>query len=371
VQRLDDMDPALVAPALQRYQDRLAADFTRTLHRLQGSLRPKPIALEDVPPAIAQRFVGRDGRLLLQIEPKVDVWDRAGAERFVRELRTVDPEVTGTPIISFEAIRYMERAYKQGTLYALLLVGVLTAVSVARGREATLAMVSLLLGTLWTVGLMVACRLPFNLGNVFGFPLVLGAGAEFGINVVLRNLEDRRRGGSLVPRSTFLAVLCNGLTTVVGFGSLMTAAHRGIFGLGLLLTLGMVATLSASLVVLPVMLRWTEVTAIESRDRVAWPRRAYGSAASFALIFATRASYDSLRIVLSNWARKLAARLTPSTTTSEIFQEPAAEVSWYSTGSSSSLLRRSVVPTTACSPSNDSEPYFAVLSPRNRSTRRS
>ena len=53
-----------------------------------------------------------------------------------------------------------------------------------------------------------------------------------------------------------MAVLVNGLTTVVGFGSLMVADHRGIFGLGLLLTLGMIATLTGSLIVLPVMLRW-------------------------------------------------------------------------------------------------------------------
>ena len=38
----------------------------------------------------------------------------------------------------------------------------------------------------------------------------------------------------------------------------MTAAHRGIFGLGLLLALGMIATLGASLIVLPVLLAWTE-----------------------------------------------------------------------------------------------------------------
>jgi len=138
-------------------------------------------------------------------------------------------------------------------------------------RETALAMIALGLGTLWTVGLMSLCGLPFNLGNVFGFPLVLGAGAEFGLNVVLRYLEGREHGGPLLPRSTFLAVLFNGLTTVVGFGSLMTAAHRGIFGLGLLLTLGMIATLGASLIVLPVLLGWAEPrvtvepTAVEPR----------------------------------------------------------------------------------------------------------
>jgi predicted RND superfamily exporter protein len=115
-----------------------------------------------------------------------------------------------------------------------------------------------MLGTLCTVGLMFVFGLPFNLGNVFGFPLILGAGAEFGLNVVLRYGEARQRGGPRLPRSTFFAVLVNGLTTVVGFGSLMIAAHRGIFGLGLLLTLGMIATLGASLIVLPVLLRWTE-----------------------------------------------------------------------------------------------------------------
>jgi predicted exporter len=61
--------------------------------------------------------------------------------------------------------------------------------------------------------------------------------------------------GPLIARSTVMAVLFNGLTTIVGFGSLMLAHHRGIFSLGLLLTLGMVTSLMAALVVLPVLLR--------------------------------------------------------------------------------------------------------------------
>jgi len=47
----------------------------------------------------------------------------------------------------------------------------------------------------------------------------------------------------------------------VGFGSLMIAAHRGIFGLGLLLTIGAACGLVASLVVLPVILRLVTRTA--------------------------------------------------------------------------------------------------------------
>jgi hypothetical protein len=95
----------------------------------------------------------------------------------------------------------------------------------------------------------------FNLANIWGLPLLIGTAAEFGLNVMLRYLEGRSHGGPLVARSTVMAVVLNGVTTMVGFGSLMIATHRGIFSLGLLLTIGSGCGLVASLVVLPVVLR--------------------------------------------------------------------------------------------------------------------
>ncbi len=88
-----------------------------------------------------------------------------------------------------------------------------------------------------------------------GAERLIGSSAEFGLNVVLRYLEGRRHGGPRLARSTVMAVALNGITTMVGFGCLMTAAHRGIFSLGLLLTIGSGCALLASLVVLPVILR--------------------------------------------------------------------------------------------------------------------
>jgi predicted RND superfamily exporter protein len=52
-----------------------------------------------------------------------------------------------------------------------------------------------------------------------------------------------------------LGVALNGITTMVGFGSLMIATHQGIFSLGLLLTLGSACGLVAALIVLPVVLK--------------------------------------------------------------------------------------------------------------------
>ncbi len=241
--------------ALGYLQSQLSRDFADKFHHLQKNLRPRPVGLRDVPEELRRKFIGKSGRFLLQIHPKVNIWDRAGAREFVNDLRTVDPDVTGTPVITYEAIRLMEKAYRQGTLYAFLVVGALATLMFRRIRESLLALIPLGLGTLWTVGLMSLCGLKFNLANVFGLPLIVGTAAEYGLNVVARHLEGRDHGGPLLARSTVLAVVLNGFTTIAGFGSLMVATHRGIFSLGLLLTLGMVASLAASLIVLPVLIR--------------------------------------------------------------------------------------------------------------------
>ncbi|MGH2393635.1 MAG: MMPL family transporter, partial [Candidatus Limnocylindria bacterium] len=255
--------------------------------RLQANLAPQRIGLDDLPADIRKKFVSDRGLFLLQIHPAVDIWDRDGAGRFVEELRTVDAEVTGTPVITFEAIRLMERACKQGSLYAVVLMVVMTAVTIRRWRETPLALLPLGLGLSWTFGLMYFVDLKVNLGNIFAIPLIMGAATEFGTNIVLRFMEGRRDyEGPLVARSTVMAVLFNGLTTIVGFGSLMLAHHRGIFGLGLLLTMGTVTSLLAALVVLPVLLKMVrEIRLARHLHRLA---RALGRKAGTSAEAATR-----------------------------------------------------------------------------------
>jgi len=213
------------------------------------------VVLADVPEEIQRKFIGKRGDFLLQIHPRVDIWEREGARTFVRELRSVDSDVTGAPIITYEAIGYMERAYYQGTIYAFLVVGILSFLMIRRVKETLLALLPLVLALLWTMGLMRVFNIQFNMANVWGLPLIIGASAEFGLNVMIRYLEGRDHGGPLVARSTVMAVALSGVSTMVGFGSLMIARHQGIYSLGLLLTLGSACGLFASLAVLPVILR--------------------------------------------------------------------------------------------------------------------
>jgi hypothetical protein len=84
---------------------------------------------------------------------------------------------------------------------------------------------------------------------------LLGLGVDNGIHVMARFREGGTFGavmGSTTPR----AVLLSTLTTLGAFGALSLSSHAGIRSMGLLLTIGMLYLLAATLVVLPALLIW-------------------------------------------------------------------------------------------------------------------
>ncbi|MGH7332556.1 MAG: MMPL family transporter [Candidatus Rokuibacteriota bacterium] len=255
LRQLDSERASTATVALGRLQSDLGRDFADKLRSFRSNLRPRPIAAGEAPPELRQRYVGSSGRYLIRIRPAVDIWERAGAERFVTDLRSVDPDVTGPPVTSFEAIGLIRRGYFDGALYALVLVTLVSVLILRTILGTILALAPVALGVLWTLGAMEVLGLPFTMANVWAVPLIIGTAAEFGLNVYVRFMEGRERGGPLLAKGAVMAVVLNGLTTIAGFGSLMVAKHQGIFGLGLLLAIGSSASLVVALVVLPVLLQ--------------------------------------------------------------------------------------------------------------------
>jgi predicted RND superfamily exporter protein len=66
-----------------------------------------------------------------------------------------------------------------------------------------------------------------------------------------------RQEGSIraAARTTGRAIALSGLTTLIGFGSLILGNHWGVRSLGLLLVIGITSSLVAALVVLPGLVR--------------------------------------------------------------------------------------------------------------------
>ena len=209
--------------------------------------------------------MGSSGRHLLKIYGRGDIWHFEPLERFVREVRTVDPRATGNPLQAYEASLEMKRSYEQAAVSAFLFILVVLWIDFRSVRHALLAVVPLVIGILQMLALMGLVGLDLNPANLIGIPLVLGIAVDYGVHVVHDFLE--RPGPYRISASTANAVLVGALTTILGFGALMVASHKGLESLGRLLTLGVTCCTFSSLVVLPAVLTWLRPnTAINSAD---------------------------------------------------------------------------------------------------------
>jgi len=238
--------------AIAAFQQRAAGDLLSRLHALAGVADPEPPALADLPPSLVERFVGSSGRHLLKIYGRGDIWNFESLEKFVRDVRSVDPRATGNPVQAYEGSREMKRSYEQAGLYSLVVILAVLWLDFRSVKHALLAALPLALGMLQTFGLMGLVGIDLNAANLIGVPLILGIAVDYGVHIVHDALE--RPGPYRISASTANSVLVDALTTILGFGALMVASHRGLESLGRLLTLGVTTCTVTSLVFLPALL---------------------------------------------------------------------------------------------------------------------
>ena len=235
------------------YQHHMAGDLLSRLHMLRAVANPTPPQFTDLPEGLVTRFVGQDGKFLLRIYSKANIWNMEAMEQFVRDMRSVDPRVTGNPLQTYEASRQMKNSYIRAAWYTLAAMLVVLLFDFCSFRHTLLAMVPLALGMIQMCGILGLLDIPLNPANMIVLPLLLGIGIDDGVHIVhdFRRQEGRFR----ISPSTANAVLLTSLTTMVGFGSLMIADHRGLQSLGRVLTIGVSCCLFSSLIILPAILR--------------------------------------------------------------------------------------------------------------------
>lgn len=293
---------------LGEFQYRLAYSLLAQFQALADASDPTPVSADDLPAALASRYIGPQGQWLLQVFPRDHVWDMEPLETFVRDVRSVDPEVTGTPLQNFEAALQIKQSYEICAVYSLVVIllillinylpnelivsslvlpGLATAavagvcawarlpvpmmvwllayitVSFAAAAyqnwvsvvHCLVAIVPPLLGTLLTFGLLAVLDIPLNPANLIILPLIIGIGVDNGVHV-LHDFYEHRQGVYTPSSSMVNAITMTSSTSIIGFGSMMIAAHRGLQSLGAVLSIGVASCVLLAMVTLPAFLAW-------------------------------------------------------------------------------------------------------------------
>ncbi len=250
--RFDELTLKEQIRLIESYEDRMTADLLGKLHGLKQHSNVEPVAVTDFPESVRSRMVGKSGKWLVQIFPAYEIWDHEPLEKFVNEIRKVDPNVTGTPLQNYEAARQIAHSYRTVAGYALLTVFIVLLLDFHSIKDALLTLLPPLAGGALMMGILGILGVDLNPANLIVLPLVIGIGVDDGVHVV----HDFRQQTSnyRMSASTTNAIVLTSLTSMIGFGSMMVASHRGLYSLGLVLVVGVGACLFVSLVMLPALL---------------------------------------------------------------------------------------------------------------------
>ena len=251
-QHIEQDDRVETSTKLSHYQQALFDDVRETFEHIQQQDTSGQLTVADLPDTLRTRFVGRTGKLLLQVYPKKDVWEHEPQEEFVTNLRTVAPHATGTPVQLYEYTGLLKKSFEEAALYSLAAIAVLIFIHFRSFSSVVLSLIPVGIGSLWMIGMMGCFGVQFNPANIMTLPLVVGIGVTNGIHILNRFAEEQHP--SVLAKSTGKAVLVSGLTTIAGFGSLMVARHRGIESLGFVMAVGTTTCMVVGLTFLPALL---------------------------------------------------------------------------------------------------------------------
>jgi len=224
------------------------------LDSLAASLEADTVDKSSLPSDLSSRWVGLNGRYLLEISPVENLKDNDALERFVEQLQSKFPNVIGSPVVSVEAGHAVVSAFKQAFMTALIVILLLLFILLDSRRDALLIMIPLLMAALLTAGTSLLFSIPLNFANIIALPLLLGIGVDSGIHILHRFRTAPPKNGIILATSSARAVLVSALTTIVSIGNLAFSSHLGTASMGKLLTIGISMTLLCTLIILPSLL---------------------------------------------------------------------------------------------------------------------
>lgn len=233
---------------------------TDTLERLEGfgplleRQGAQPLTVHKLPQKLRSRLLRQDGAFVLKVFPQVDIWRPENLHRFLKDVRSVTPEVSGEPVLIELFEKLVLRTHWRGIALSLIAMLCVLILILRRPQDILLAGLPTVVSLILVTGFMGFFGWNFNPANFVAVPMLLGLGSVFGLHSVLRMRELGHE--RLLSCSTGPAIILSAATSMAGFASLGLADHRGIASLGWLVTVGLLVNAFLSILVLPAWLRF-------------------------------------------------------------------------------------------------------------------
>ena len=234
--------------------------FNRFKNNVLRMANTEPILLDELPASIVDRYGNKDRSLfLVTVLPADNLWqDARFLNRFTDDLAEMSERATGFPPVFRALLDIIGRDGRNAALLTILVVFVLLTADFRKPGHALMAMIPLVTGMAWMVGIMHLLGRQLDVINVMALPLIIGIGIDDGVHIVHRWRREGRGSVQTVFSSTGKAILLTSLTTMLAFGSMVFSIWRGYGSLGIALVIGVGACFLTSVLILPGIIGWVE-----------------------------------------------------------------------------------------------------------------
>jgi predicted RND superfamily exporter protein len=234
---------------LKEFQKYAAPYFKKSALKMAAA---ENVELDDLPSSILDRYANRNRtQFLMTIFPSGNMWQDADyLNRFTNDLDRISKKATGMPPVMRELIRVIGNDGKNAALLTILVVFLLLWLDFRKIKYAILAMIPLVTGFVWMVGLMKLTGMQLTIVNVMGLPMIIGIGIDYGVHIVHRWRIEGSNKVNKIFASTGKAILLSAITTMLAFGSLIFSIWRGFGSLGAAMFIGVGACFFSTFIIL-------------------------------------------------------------------------------------------------------------------------
>ena len=178
----------------------------------------------------------------------------------IQDLEQINPgahiEITGFNAIDKATFEVIMQDFASITIVSMILVSIVVLITFRSVKRGFLPMIVVMAALVWTMGIVGYLGFTITVVSMVAAAMLMGLGIDFGIHVVhryyhLRETNTKQYAFEETLRQLWRPMLAASLTTIAGFMALLFGVLPAMKTLGMVLGIGITATLIGGVLLLP------------------------------------------------------------------------------------------------------------------------
>jgi predicted RND superfamily exporter protein len=236
-------------------------EYQKELEKFKKEVNLKKLTINDLPISIKRNFQELDETIgtIVFVYPRANanLWYGKNLIKFAESIRENKLSTGETihssseQVIFADILRAMMHDGPKASFLALLFV-IIIILFISRGfKHAKFIISTLVIGIILMAGIMAIFNLKINYFNIVAFPITIGIGIDYAVNLYQRYKHEGFAATNHVLTTTGGAVVTCSLTTIVSYFVLLFAKNQALKSFGLVAIIGELTCLAAAMMLLP------------------------------------------------------------------------------------------------------------------------